>query len=68
LWTLRKVSEGRHKILEGYIRAEEIGKRFDGWAMARETLGVLDGRKSEIVELVSWLIVHDQGNCGGGVE
>jgi hypothetical protein len=28
----------------GYIRAEEIGKRLDNWAMARVVYGVLDER------------------------
>jgi hypothetical protein len=28
--------------MEGYIRAEEIGKRLDSWAMARGNLGVVD--------------------------
>jgi hypothetical protein len=30
---------------EGHIRAEEIGKRLDGWAMARVVMGVLDERE-----------------------
>lgn len=33
-----------YRAIEGYIRAKKIGKRLDGWAMARGDSGVLDGR------------------------
>jgi hypothetical protein len=41
------VCKWRHKplfagVMEGYTRAEEIGKRLESWAMARVTLGVFD--------------------------
>jgi hypothetical protein len=28
-------------VIEGYVRAEEIGKRLDSWAMARSDLSVV---------------------------
>jgi hypothetical protein len=36
-------------VIEEYIRAEEIGKRLDSWAMARGNLGVID-----VEEARSW--------------
>lgn len=33
--------------MEGYIRAKEIGKRFDSWAMARVTLLCVIEEKAE---------------------
>jgi hypothetical protein len=46
LWILSSVSKGGpHGVMAGYLRAEEIGKRLDSWAMARGDLGVVDGRE-----------------------
>jgi hypothetical protein len=50
-WQVEGASErGRD---EGHVRAEEIGKRLDGWAMARGVMGVLDerGRFLSIAEI-----------------
>jgi hypothetical protein len=41
---------------EGYLRAEEIGKRLDGWAMARGVIGVLDEEEGFVN---CYVAVHD---------
>ena len=48
LWILSNVSINRpHGVIAGHIRAEEIGKRLDSWAMARGNLGVVDRRERD---------------------
>lgn len=48
LWILSSVSKGGpHGVMAGHIRAEEIGKRLDSWAMARGNLGVVDRRERD---------------------
>lgn len=48
LWILPDVSIKRpHGVIAGHIRAEEIGKRLDSWAMARGNLGVVDRRERD---------------------
>ena len=54
--SLSLASSGESRSKEGYLRAEEIGKRLEGWAMARVELVVLDGEESFVN---CWVAVHD---------
>jgi hypothetical protein len=47
----------------GYIRAEKVGKRLDGWAMARVESGVLMGEGRWIDSRVEFAVYSCV--CGG---